>query len=323
VSKHAPHRASGAWRSAAPARPSPRPRACVLPGCPTSPTSAAARTPPRRTCVPDSLSVPDQRPTGFRTRIHPGGNPGAKFKSISHRCCLREVAIETELTKETIFSPLGCLRGGSKLLCQETRGEPGRVVRGVDEVWLVREPVMRAVDRENTPATTRLAPIYGCLHDGRVGARGNARAEERGARAGCAPSLQRESSRSIGKGTRAAEPFGPFLLPVNEAVVPLTCRAAVAAGRLCLQPALFLDIDGGLPNGFARLCVWHKRRENNSWDIDGRNLARFPAMLRAWNSMRGSQRKGQHEEKSGSQEAALHLGKALSGDPWWRSFPKS
>ena len=214
----APRRGPGAWRSAAPARLMLRPRACVLPGCPTSPTSAAARTPPRRTCAPGNHSVPDQRPAGFR----------------------------------------------AKVICQETRGEPGRVVRGVDEVWLVREPVMRAVDR----APTRLAPNCGCLHVGRVGGRGDAPAEERGARAGCAPSPQRESSRTVGKGTRAAEPFGPFLLPVNKTVIPLACRAAITAGRSCLQPALVLDIDGGLPNGFARLCVWHKRRENYSWDIN-------------------------------------------------------
>ena len=31
---------------------------------------------------------------------------------ISHRCYLREVACEWELTKETIYLPLGCLQGG-------------------------------------------------------------------------------------------------------------------------------------------------------------------------------------------------------------------
>ena len=44
--------------------------------------------------------------------IYPGGNPGANLKSISHRCCLREVAFEWELTKETIDLPLSCLQGG-------------------------------------------------------------------------------------------------------------------------------------------------------------------------------------------------------------------
>jgi len=46
------------------------------------------------------------------TRHQPGGNPVAKLKSIPHRCYLREVAFEWELTKETIDLPLGCLQGG-------------------------------------------------------------------------------------------------------------------------------------------------------------------------------------------------------------------
>ena len=45
---------------------------------------------------------------------HPGGNPGANLKSISHRCFLLEVAFEWELTKETIYLPLGCLQGGAR-----------------------------------------------------------------------------------------------------------------------------------------------------------------------------------------------------------------
>ena len=44
--------------------------------------------------------------------IHPGGNPGAKLKSISHRCHLILVAFVWELTKETIQIPLGCLQAG-------------------------------------------------------------------------------------------------------------------------------------------------------------------------------------------------------------------
>ena len=43
---------------------------------------------------------------------HPGGNPGANLKSISHRCYLFEVAFVWELTQETIHLPLGCLQGG-------------------------------------------------------------------------------------------------------------------------------------------------------------------------------------------------------------------
>jgi len=44
---------------------------------------------------------------------HPGGNQEANLESISHRYYLREVAFEWELTKETIYLPLGCLQGGS------------------------------------------------------------------------------------------------------------------------------------------------------------------------------------------------------------------
>ena len=40
---------------------------------------------------------------------HPGGNPQANLNSISHRCHLREVAFEWELTKETINLPQGYL----------------------------------------------------------------------------------------------------------------------------------------------------------------------------------------------------------------------
>ena len=38
---------------------------------------------------------------------HPGGNPGANQKSISHRCHPILVAFVWELTKETIDLPLG------------------------------------------------------------------------------------------------------------------------------------------------------------------------------------------------------------------------
>ena len=46
--------------------------------------------------------------------FHPGGNPGANLKSISHRCYLFEVAFVWGLTKETIDLPLGCLQGGRR-----------------------------------------------------------------------------------------------------------------------------------------------------------------------------------------------------------------
>ena len=43
---------------------------------------------------------------------HPGGNPGANLKSISHKCHPILVAFVWELAKETIHFPLGCLQGG-------------------------------------------------------------------------------------------------------------------------------------------------------------------------------------------------------------------
>jgi len=48
-------------------------------------------------------------------RPHPGGNPGANLRSISHKYHLFEVAFVWELTKETIVLPLGCLQGGCSL----------------------------------------------------------------------------------------------------------------------------------------------------------------------------------------------------------------
>jgi hypothetical protein len=48
----------------------------------------------------------------FGFRVHPGGNPGANLKSISHRCHPILVAFVWELTKETINLPLGCPQGG-------------------------------------------------------------------------------------------------------------------------------------------------------------------------------------------------------------------
>ena len=44
--------------------------------------------------------------------VHPGGNSGAKLKSIPHRCYLFEVAFVMQLTKENIVLPLCCLQGG-------------------------------------------------------------------------------------------------------------------------------------------------------------------------------------------------------------------
>ena len=46
------------------------------------------------------------------SHTHPGGNPGATLKSISHRCHLFEVVFVWELTEETRHLLLGCLQGG-------------------------------------------------------------------------------------------------------------------------------------------------------------------------------------------------------------------
>ena len=43
---------------------------------------------------------------------HPGGNPVANLKPISHRCHPILVDFVWELTRETIELPLGCLQGG-------------------------------------------------------------------------------------------------------------------------------------------------------------------------------------------------------------------
>jgi len=66
-----------------------------------------------------SLQVPGIQQAPVEIHGHgnpPGGNPGANLKSVPHRCNLREVASEWELTKETIHLPLGRLNGGEHLL---------------------------------------------------------------------------------------------------------------------------------------------------------------------------------------------------------------
>jgi len=67
---------------------------------------------------PYSLSKSQENPKYPPSNLvcHPGGNPGAKLKSISHRCHPILVAVVWELTKETIELPLGCLQGGNKLI---------------------------------------------------------------------------------------------------------------------------------------------------------------------------------------------------------------
>jgi len=72
-------------------------------------------------CVPDSLLREGKGPVAdafwitsrhrvhaadARQESHPGGNPGANIKSISHRCYLCKVSSVWELNKETIHLPL-------------------------------------------------------------------------------------------------------------------------------------------------------------------------------------------------------------------------
>ena len=54
--------------------------------------------------------------TKILSRVHPGGNPGVNFKSISHRCYLRHVAFVWKLTEEIIDLPQGCLQDGAPSL---------------------------------------------------------------------------------------------------------------------------------------------------------------------------------------------------------------
>ena len=53
----------------------------------------------------------------------PWRQPRGKLYVNLHRCYLREVAFEWELTKETIYLPLGCLQGGQPR--QMCRGRSG------------------------------------------------------------------------------------------------------------------------------------------------------------------------------------------------------
>ena len=55
-----------------------------------------------------SFTLASPRRSGSNQDLnHPGGNPGANLKSISHRCYPFRVAFTWELTKDTIAMPLG------------------------------------------------------------------------------------------------------------------------------------------------------------------------------------------------------------------------
>ena len=59
---------------------------------------------------------------------HPGCNFGADVTSISHRCCLREESFELELTKETIYLPLGYLQDVDLKLVRQVHSEIGHTI---------------------------------------------------------------------------------------------------------------------------------------------------------------------------------------------------
>ena len=76
-----------------------------------------------------ALHVDLQLPTTPPRQPHPGGNPGANIESISHRFYFCEVAFEWELTKETIYLPLGCLHGGLRTVHEP---EAEQCQKGID-----------------------------------------------------------------------------------------------------------------------------------------------------------------------------------------------
>ena len=97
-----------------------------------------------------SLSEMEHDPDAFARRLakgdtdceqvrHPGGNPGANLKSISHTCYLREVAFESYLTEIHICLPLGCLNGGDSHHITPTNSQiPDEAREGASrarEVW--------------------------------------------------------------------------------------------------------------------------------------------------------------------------------------------
>ena len=77
---------------------------------PTGPVGGALHQPPAVNYLPPFENGP------FSLKVHlshPGGNPGANFKSTSHRCHLFEVAFSWGLMGKNIYVPLGCLPGRS------------------------------------------------------------------------------------------------------------------------------------------------------------------------------------------------------------------
>ena len=97
---------------------------------PSQPHPAPVPPAPRASCATTTLesSLPEllipKPQTNTRTDFHPdaalgvpevthpGGDPGANRKSISHRSHRFEVAFVWELSEETFHLPQGCLQGG-------------------------------------------------------------------------------------------------------------------------------------------------------------------------------------------------------------------
>jgi len=73
---------------------------------------------PRTVAFSKKMGVPGSSPCLTRERrlapgaLHPGVELRANRRSIHHRCHLFQVAFVLELTKETIYLPLGCLQDG-------------------------------------------------------------------------------------------------------------------------------------------------------------------------------------------------------------------
>ena len=80
----------------------------------------------------------------------PGGNPGAKLKSIPYRCHPIPVVFVWGLTKETINLPLGCLKGGTRLDA-EVQAEPPLLPY---VSWSLGLNIKQAIDQSSTHAST-------------------------------------------------------------------------------------------------------------------------------------------------------------------------
>ena len=76
-----------------------------------------------------SLSCDNCSPESISQRSQPAVESRANLKSISHRCHLREAAFVWELTKETIYLPLGYLQGGRASTGFDSGLKPKKILR--------------------------------------------------------------------------------------------------------------------------------------------------------------------------------------------------